>query len=124
MAERVTLRVNLRGYLKRQGKIWSAGCPSIQVFSQGSTKDAARRCLQEAIELWFDSCVERGTLDQALREVGFAPVTWTKGLTPEGESVIVSREAEDEELLGSPFNLSIDVPAYQAAAFLQRESHA
>lgn len=45
----------------------------VGVVSQGKTADDARRCLQEAIELWFESCVERGVLDQALREANFRP---------------------------------------------------
>lgn len=45
----------------------------VGVVSQGKNADDARRCLQEAIELWFESCVERGVLDQALREANFRP---------------------------------------------------
>lgn len=50
---------------------WVAGCAALDIFSQGKTEDQAKRCLEEAIGLWVEDCLERGTFDQALHEVGF-----------------------------------------------------
>ena len=53
------------------GRDWVARCPVIDVATQARTKAAALKCLREAIQLWFESCIGRGVLDQALRESGF-----------------------------------------------------
>jgi hypothetical protein len=52
---------------------WVAGCVALDIFSQGKTEDEAKRCLEEAIGLWVEDCLERGTLDQALPGAGWAP---------------------------------------------------
>ncbi len=56
---------------KAEGGAWVAGCPQIDVYSQGETKEAALRSLDEAVKLWAESCVERGTLAEAVKELGF-----------------------------------------------------
>jgi len=121
MAESINLTVKLRGVVRRKGKTWVAGCPKLNVWSQGADREDAERSLQEAVELWFEDCLSRGTLDQALREVGFRPAPWGIPLTGTEESVRLVRVAEDEDLLGSDFQVSVSVPAYQAAAQLQAQ---
>ena len=56
------------GSVRDTSRRWIATRPLIDVASQGTTASDAQRCLQEAVELWFESCVERGVLEQALRE--------------------------------------------------------
>ena len=51
-----------------------AGCPSLDVFSQGTTEEAAVENLNEALSLFMLSCFERGTLVQVLKDCGFEPV--------------------------------------------------
>lgn len=51
-----------------------AGCPSLNVFSQGATKQGAVENLHEALDLFLLSCFERGTLVQVLKDCGFEPV--------------------------------------------------
>ena len=118
MTEVIRLDVRLQGYVRRQGRKWVAVCPSINVVSQGSDQADAQRCLQEAAELWFDSCVERGTLEQALRECGFRPTAWG---APAENQVQVTRAASQMDVLGNAFDLQVSVPAYQAATFLGYE---
>ncbi len=75
MPETIKLEVNLRAYVRRETKRrWAAICPMLGVASQGATEETAKSALQEAVELWFESCVERGVLDQALREANFRPL--------------------------------------------------
>ena len=40
-------------------------------MTQGPTRKGSLESLREAVELWFESCIERGVLDAALKEVGF-----------------------------------------------------
>jgi predicted RNase H-like HicB family nuclease len=66
--------VKLRAFVRRDtDERWVAVCPSLDVASQGVSPDDAKRCLDEAVQLWFESCLERGTLERALQELNFRP---------------------------------------------------
>src|ERR1700693_5300909 len=68
------LQFNLFGVLKRQGDWYVAHCPPLDITTQGRTASEARDNLTEASELFLISCIERGALDQALRELGFVGI--------------------------------------------------
>lgn len=58
----------------RQEHDWVvAEFPTLNVASQGRTRDEATRNLIEAAQLFIESCFERGRLDEALKELGFQP---------------------------------------------------
>ena len=67
----VSYKVRLEAVLRLDGRQWLAWCPSIDVMSQAETKKKALASLQEAVDLWFESCIERDVLDEALTEAGF-----------------------------------------------------
>lgn len=71
MTQRDLLSVKLKTWFRRDGGTWIAWCRSINVLSQAETKRGAVEAIREAVELWFESCVERGALAEALGEVGF-----------------------------------------------------
>src|ERR1043166_10092900 len=74
MADTIALQINLQAFWRREtGECCVAACPQIGVVSQGRTVREAKTCLQEAVELWFESCIERGVLERALREANFHP---------------------------------------------------
>jgi predicted RNase H-like HicB family nuclease len=77
------LQFNFFGTLKRQGEWYIAHCPPLDLTTQGRTPAEARRNLAEAAELFLISCLERGTLDQALRELGFTQVRKSVARRPE-----------------------------------------
>ncbi len=58
--------------ISRKDKWVVAACPAIDVVSQGSDEQQARANLLEAMTLFFESCLERGTLDQVLKSCGFS----------------------------------------------------
>lgn len=62
--------VGLKTWHRRDEGTCIAWCPGIDVLSQAETQQGAMEALREAVELWFESCIERGVLAQALREVG------------------------------------------------------
>jgi len=124
MTESILLQVRLRAFTKRQSRKWFAACPSLNVNSQGTNQEDARRSLQEAVELWFESCIERGTLEKAIQEVGFVPVPWGARADDEEELARVIETAEDQDLLGRPFELAVEIPAYRAAAILRTQARA
>ncbi|MEP7354316.1 MAG: type II toxin-antitoxin system HicB family antitoxin [Acidobacteriota bacterium] len=67
----VDLNVRLEAVVKQEGGAWLASCPSLDVVTQDESKQAALEALKEAVQLWFESSIERGVLDQALIEAGF-----------------------------------------------------
>jgi predicted RNase H-like HicB family nuclease len=110
MNERITLDVELRAFVRRDtDERWIAVCPSIGVASQGISADDARRCLDEAVQLWFESCIERGTLERALQESNFRPLHVA-------ESNHEDADLGADALLGSAFIVRVAIPAYQATA--------
>lgn len=121
MGELITLDVKLRAFVRKEKKNrWVSICPRLGVASQGTSAEDAKHALQDAVELWFESCVERGVLDQAMRESGFRPLPSGQEPPPDSERVMVaSYEVETEsDILGDEFNVHFEIPAYQAAHFV------
>lgn len=119
MTETIKLDVSLRAFVRRETKRrWIAICPMLGVASQGTSQANAKTSLQEAVELWFESCLERGVLDQALREANFRTLPITEPVTSGSEHVTVRRvESPDEgDVLGDDFAIHLTIPAYQASA--------
>ncbi len=64
------LEFQLFGVVKREGDWFIAHCTSLDVTTQGRSLAQAKRNLKEAAELFLSSCMERGMLRQALRDLG------------------------------------------------------
>lgn len=123
MIETVTVEVNLHAFIRRETRTrWVAVCPSVGVASQGETEPKARRAIQEAVQFWFESCIERGTLDRALKDANFRPVPAGTPLPEDAaQFVSVNRKKlpdDAEDVRGTAFDIHVAIPAYQAAAFL------
>jgi len=117
MVETITLDVELRAFVRRESsRRWIAVCPSVGVASQATSAEDAKRCIQEAVELWFESCIERGVLDRALREANFRPLN-EQG-EPGGTDIGPGRRSKRRDVLGDDFALRVTIPAYQGAAVL------
>ena len=86
--------IQLSKEIKKDGEWYVSHCPEIDVYSQGRTKKEAAENLNEAARLFFISCIERGVLDQALRECGFSAKK-TLGKTKTGAAP-ASRQASLE----------------------------
>jgi predicted RNase H-like HicB family nuclease len=116
MTETISLEINLQAYVRREtSRRWVAACPLIGVASQGPTADAAKACLQEAVELWFESCIERGVLEQALREANFRPSL--SGAVPRQRGNVSNRKRRGD-VLGEPFAVHLTIPGYEASSLL------
>lgn len=111
----VTLLVRLQCYIEKEDDVWVAGCPRLDVYSQGDSDRDARASIEEAVKLWFESCLERNTLEKALIELGFRPVPPSQ--IDKGDEVVALVEEPPAEILGDPFDIDITIPAYQAAMF-------
>ena len=83
--------VRLDTWFRREGRDWLVWCPSIDVMTQARTKKKAFESLREAVQLWFESCIQRGVLDMALRETGFEKVSTGADVSPGTNFVCVQR---------------------------------
>jgi len=77
------LSLDLPVQVKRKAKHFVIGSPDFDVWIQGETKQEAEANLQEALTLFFESCIEAGTLFAVLQECGF---------TPKREEVVLKRQ--------------------------------
>ena len=55
-------------------EVWVVYCPEIDVYTQGDTYEEAAENIRDAVQCWFDFCIEHGTLEKVLTECGFSPV--------------------------------------------------
>jgi predicted RNase H-like HicB family nuclease len=114
----VTLTVSLEAATKPEGDHWLAWCVPLDVTTQAGSKAAALHSLKEAVELWFESCIDRGVLEQALEEAGFQRKKPGKDLLAD------ARPAHAKGGHGHPFSgelesIEISIPAYVAASLLE-----
>lgn len=63
--------VNVRIGTRRGDEAWVGWCPSLQVASTGTTQPCAVAAAREAVVLWLETCCSKGTLHEALEDVGF-----------------------------------------------------
>jgi predicted RNase H-like HicB family nuclease len=111
MSESITLEVALEAYVRRERPAaWVSVCPQIGVASQGATNARAKVALQEAVELWFESCIERGVLEQALREANFRP----SPLAAPARQRSTSHAFDSSDVRGQRFIMRLRIPAYEA----------
>ena len=55
----------------REGDVYVALCPELNISSFGDTIDQAKISLKEAVEAFIEECEAMGTLDEILEETGF-----------------------------------------------------
>ena len=100
------VEIQLTVQLRSDGRDWMALCPSIDVASQARTKRGALRSLREGVELWFESCVARNVLGDALSASGFTRLQSGEKLPEDAPNTVVTRDplgsAQDDRLAESP----------------------
>lgn len=57
--------------IKKEGEWFISCCPILDVLSQGRNEQEAKKNLREALVMFLESCIKRGTLDAVLKECGF-----------------------------------------------------
>ena len=113
----VALSIKLEAVTRQEENVWLAWCLPLDVMTQAETKQAALDSLKEAVELWFESCIARNVLDQALLEAGFQR-TKPGEILPKNASVINVHERKP--LSAHAFSvkrdyIEVSIPAYFAA---------
>ena len=119
--------VRLEARLRFDEGHWIAWCPSIDLYTQARSKVQALEAIREAVELWFESCTERGVLEEALREAGFERVEYSESPPDCADRVMVRAVSmELSEDASSDLTFSVErgrlgtyleglIPAYIAA---------
>ena len=86
----IAIKANLFGYLFRDGDTWVSYCPPLKIATCGDSENKAMKMTREAIELFLDTCVNHGTLHDALIELNWEldsdvdkAITNLKGRDPE-----------------------------------------
>ena len=59
--------------IRKENDVYYIGSDAFDIHSQGYTEDEAKENIIEAIQLFIESCYERGVLSEALKELGFEP---------------------------------------------------
>lgn len=71
-AESVEVEARLTALIRREKPgIYGVYCPALDLWSQGDTVAEAKKNIAEAVELFIESCYERGMLNQVLLDCGF-----------------------------------------------------
>ena len=96
MTNRIQMDLTVPAEVWRDGNHFVSFCPPLDVYSQGPDEKAALDNLVEALQLFIGSCIDRGTLDQVLKDCGFEPDT-----APEP----VGEPSADPRMIRVPFPL-------------------
>ena len=91
----MAVQIKLSVESNSDGRVWIAQCPSIDVASQAGTKRAALKSLREGIELWFESCISRNVLREALAASGFKQLKAGERLPTDAANTVVTRSIPD-----------------------------
>ena len=95
--------IKLRVVAHKRNNIWVAWCPAIRVVTQADTLPSVKKAIEEAVEGWFESCIERDVLQEALAELGITMSLRREDLSTT-ENATISPEIRDESLkLYAPF---------------------
>jgi len=72
------MNLSIKVEIFKEGDVYVALSPELNVSSFGETIDEAKESIKEAIEAFLEECREMGTLDDVLEESGFLRVenTW------------------------------------------------
>jgi len=73
MSATLDMRFRLPFRLEREGDVIVSICDVLDVRSQGQSESEASAMLVEALQLFLETCIEEGTVEQVLRESGFRP---------------------------------------------------
>lgn len=75
MSNRIRFELAVPAEVREDGDYYVSCCPPLDVYSQGPSEEAALENLVEALQLFVESCLARGTLDRVLKDCGFEPDT-------------------------------------------------
>lgn len=111
----VTLSIKLEVVTRQEGNAWLAWCIPLDVMAQAATKQAAIESLKEAVQLWFESCIARNVLDEALLEAGFRKTKAGEQPPKSANMVKVHKPLPAHAFSARHEHIEVSIPAYIAA---------
>jgi len=66
--------ISVRIEIFKEGDVFVALSPELNVSSFGETIEDARNSLKEAVEAFIEECQKMGTLEEVLEESGFSKI--------------------------------------------------
>lgn len=66
--------ISVRIEMFKEGDVYVALSPELNVSSFGETIEDARKSFKEAVEAFIEECREMGTLEEVLEESGFSKI--------------------------------------------------
>jgi len=66
------MNISVRLEIFKEGDVYVALSPELDLSSFGNTIEGAKASLNEAFEAFIEECLEMGTLEDVLEESGFA----------------------------------------------------
>ena len=94
----IEMHMRLPVEFKKYKRYVVASCPALDVCSQGDTVESAKNNLGEALAAFLMSCLERGVLNDVLKECGFKAVH-------RPENTAVKPVAPPEDYINIPLHL-------------------
>ncbi|MDH4225791.1 MAG: hypothetical protein OEW12_09110 [Deltaproteobacteria bacterium] len=92
------LRAGLSILLQQQQNKWVGFVPGLDIESQGHTSEEALKATLDAVDLFFEVCLARGTLESALTELGFQLKSSSEGRMAVHEDIKVPIQIPIEPL--------------------------
>ncbi len=68
------MNISLRIEIFKEGDVYVALSPELNVSSFGDTIEDAKKSFKEAVEAFIEECREMGTLEDVLEESGFSKI--------------------------------------------------
>jgi predicted RNase H-like HicB family nuclease len=68
------MNISVRITIFKEGDVYVALSPELNVSSFGDTIEDAKKSIKEAIEAFVEECQEMGTLEEVLEESGFLKI--------------------------------------------------
>ena len=68
------MNISVRVEIFKEGGLYVALSPELNVSSFGETVEDARKSIKEAIEIFVEECREMGTIEEVLEESGFLKI--------------------------------------------------
>ena len=65
------VNVSLPVQIIKEGNVYVAYCPVLEIATQGDTYEQAHEMFQELVKVFFDDLIERGTLEKVLLDLGW-----------------------------------------------------
>ena len=87
------MNISIRIEIFKEGDVYVALSPELNVSSYGETIEDAKKSTREAIEAFIEECERMGTLEEVLEESGFIKVddSWESRKPVSEESLAIAR---------------------------------